>query len=131
MNLANVGGSMTGGSTVTLTPAGLSAGGKADYTTPTHSQLEPEVISFFVTKPKPNGSDPGTARSGLKVSFASRTTEEGCCAPAAGTVIVDVSVRWPLSQPQAVLDSVIDYLQSLVFTSAFTDAITKGVLPTS
>jgi hypothetical protein len=122
---------MTGGSTVVLTPAGLSAGGKASYTNPDHTRLEPRLIDFFVTPPKAVGADPGVARAGLKLAFASRTTAEGCCSTVPGTVIIDVNIRWPLSQPQSVVDSAVDYLQSLVFNSAFTDAITKGILPTS
>ena len=130
MNLANLSGTMTGGSTVVLTPAGLSAGGKASYTNPDHTRLEPRVIDFFVTEAKGQGTDPGVARAGIKISFASRTTEEGCCTTAPGTVIIDLGVRWPLSQPQSVVDGAIDYLQSLVFNAAFTDAV-KGILPTS
>jgi hypothetical protein len=131
MNLANLGGSMTGGSTVVLTPAGLSAGGKASYTNPDHTRLEPRIVDFFVSQAKGQGSDPGVARSGLKISFASRTTEEGCCNPAAGSVIIDIGIRWPLSQPYTVVDSALDYLQSLVFSSAFVDGIAKGTLPTA
>jgi hypothetical protein len=131
MNLLNVGGSMTGGTTVVLSPAGLSAGGKASFTAPNHTRLEPEVIDFLVTPVKAtSASDPGVARSGLKIAFANRVESEGCCGVQAGTVIFDVGMRWPLSQPEAVLDSAIQYLQALVFSTAFVDALKKGVLPT-
>lgn len=131
MNLLNFGGTMTGGSTVALTPAGLSAGGKASYTTPTHTRLEPELVDFLVTPAKTSASEPGVARAGLKVSLANRETAEGCCDVKSGTVIIDVSVRWPLSQPESVVDAAIDYVQALVHSTSFVDAVKKGVLPTA
>lgn len=131
MNLLNVGGTLTGGSTVVLTPAGLYAGGKASFTTPTHTRLEPEVIDFLVTPAKTSKTDPGVARSGLKISLANRVEEEGCCTVNAGTVIIDVGVRWPLGQPEAILDAAIQKLQALVFSQAFIDGAKKGVLPVS
>lgn len=131
MNLANFGGTMTGGSSKTLTPAGLYAGGKASFTTPDHSRLEPQVIDVLVKPATTTKTDPGVARAGIKVALANRETAEGCCDVKAGTVIIDVEVRWPLSQPQAVVDDAVKYLQSMVFATAFTDAVTKGILPTA
>jgi hypothetical protein len=131
MNLLNKGGTMTGGATVVLTPAGLYAGGKASYTTPDHTRLEPQVIDFLVTQAVAKGTDPGVARSGLKIAFANREQAEGCCTVQPGTVIIDVGLRWPLAQPEAVVDGAIAYLQALVFSTAFVDALKKGVLPTA
>lgn len=131
MDLLNKGGTMTGGATVVLTPAGLYAGGKASYTTPDHTRLEPQVIDFLVTQAVAKGTDPGVARSGLKIALASRVETEGCCDVQAGTVIIDVGLRWPLSQPESVVDDAIDLLQALVFNAAFTDALKKGILPIS
>lgn len=124
-----IGATLTGGSTVTLASAGLSANGKASFVTPDHTQLEPRMVDFLVTPPAPSKTDPGQARSGLKIAFASRTTEEGCCTVQAGTVICDVGMRWPLSQPDTIVDDVISYLKGLVYTQAFADAIKKGILP--
>jgi hypothetical protein len=129
MNLLNYGGTMTGGSTVVLTPAGLYAGGKASYTTPSHERLTPQVVDFLVTPAVTSKSEPGTARSGLKVALANRVESEGCCNVQPGTVIIDVGFRWPLSQPESLVDDAIKYLQALVFTSAFVDACKKGTLP--
>lgn len=125
-----VGATLTGGSDVVLASAGLSAGGKASFVTPTHTLLEPEAIDIFVTPPTTSKDDPGTARSGLKVSYASRTTDEGCCTTKAGTVIIDVGVRWPLSQPDTVVDDAIAMLRGLVYNTAFVNAVKLGVLPT-
>lgn len=131
MNVANVGGTMTGGSTVALSASGLYAGGKAGFTTPDHTRLEPQTVDFLVRQAVPQGQNPGVARSGLKIAFANRETAEGCCDAKAGVVIIDVDMRWPLSQPETLVDSALSYLRALVHTSAFADALKKGVLPTA
>lgn len=132
MNLANVGGTMTGGASVTLTQAGLSASGKSTFTTPSHTRLAPRQVEFLVTPSKPtSGNDPGNARSALRVYFADRTTAEGCCDTKAGSVILDVSCKWSLNQDEALADTAIQYLQALVFNTAFIDGFKKGTLPTA
>jgi len=123
------GATLSGGSVVALANRGTSSGGKVSFVTPTSTQLEPRIIDFLVKTPVTNGTDPGVARAGLKIAFASRTEEEGCCTTKAGTVIVDLDIRWPLSQPSTVLDDVISYLRGLVYTQAFVDSIKLGILP--
>jgi hypothetical protein len=130
MDLANVGGTMTGGSTVALTMSGMFAN-KVSYTTPTHTRLEPRTVDFFLTPSETTAKDPGVARAGLKIYFADRLQEEGCCTVAAGSVIVDVGIRWSLNQPDTLVDEALDYLQSAAFSAALSDAIKKGILPTA
>lgn len=89
------------------------------------------MIDFLVKTPVTTSKDPGVARSGLKIAFANRVEAEGCCTVIPGTVIVDVDFRWPLSQPETLVDDVIAYLKGLVWSTAFSDAIKKGVLPTA
>lgn len=125
-----IGATLSGGSVVALANRGTSSGGKVSFATPTSTQLEPRVIDFLAKPPVTNGSDPGVARAGLKIAFASRTEEEGCCTTKAGTVILDLDIRWPLSQPDTVVDDVISYVRGLVYTQAFVDAIKLGNLPT-
>jgi len=125
------GGSITGGTTVALTPAGLAAGNKATFVAPGHTRLEPRLVDFIVTPPKTSSTEPGTARSGLKIAFASRVQEEGCCTVSPGTVIFDVGIRWPLGQPETLVDEAIALLKGLVWTTAFADSIKKGTLPSS
>jgi len=74
---------------------------------------------------------PGVARTGLKISFAKRDTPAGCCDPRVGAVILDLGVRWNLNQPESLVDDVIAYIRGLVYTTAFVDAVKKGVLPTT
>lgn len=126
-----LGGTLTGGTSTTLTPAGLSSGGKASYTAPGHTRLEPQLVDFLVKQAVVSKSEPGVARSGMKVAFANRVEAEGCCNVIPGTVICDVDIRWPLSQPETLVDDVIAYVRGLVWTTAFADAIKKGILPVS
>lgn len=126
-----LGATLTGGTSTTLSPSGLSAGGKSSFTGPGHSRLEPQTVDFLVKAPVTNSKDAGVARSGLKIAFANRAESEGCCNVVPGTIIVDVDFRWPLSQPESIVDDAIAYLRGIVYTTQFADAIKKGVLPTS
>ena len=71
-----IGATLTGGSTVALTPAGISPG-RSVFTTPDHTRLTPETVEFGATGGNVSAQDPGTARTSMKISFASRVTEEG------------------------------------------------------
>lgn len=125
-----IGATLTGGSVVALSPAGV-APGKSTFVSPDHTRLTPETVEFTTAPGTPQNTDPGVARSGLKISFASREMEEGCCTVKAGAVIVDVNFRWNLNQPGTVADDVIAYLKGLVYTTAFSDAMKKGILPST
>lgn len=129
VSVANVGGTLTGGTTEVLTYQGNPLVGKASFTAPGHSRLAPRVVDFHVTQAATTSKDAGVGRGGLKVTFGDRQVEEGCCTIQQGSVIIDLNVRWPLNQPETLLDAALDYLQSLVFTTAFTDAVKKGTLP--
>lgn len=126
-----VGATLTGGSDVTLSPAGYQPG-HSTYTAPGHNRLEPETLDFYVRNPaKATAASPGTATTGVKISFANRMVEEGCCTVKAGTVVADLGIRWDLSQPETVVDDVISYLRGVVYSTAFVDAVKKGILPSA
>lgn len=129
MDITNVGGTLTGGSTVALASSGMSSQGKASYATPDHTRVEPRTVDFLVKQATTTANSPGVARSGIKIAFANRLEVEGCCDVKAGTVIIDVDVRWPLSQPETLVDDALSYLRALVHTTAFSDAVKKGILP--
>lgn len=129
VTVANVGGSMTGGSSVVLSYSGSPGYGKASFTTPTNTRLAPRTVDFLMTPAKSTASDPGVARGGVKITFADRTSTEGCCTVQAGSVIIDLAVRWSLNQPETLVDDAIDVLQALTFNAAFIDAVKKGTLP--
>lgn len=123
-----IGATLTGGTAVTLHPAGLTPG-RAVLAVTGSTRLVPKTVEFTSAAPVSKPNDPGTARTGLKVSFANREVEEGCCTVSAGTVIMDLGIRWPLSQPEAVVDDVIAYLRGLVYTTEFVQAVKAGILP--
>jgi hypothetical protein len=124
-----IGATQTGGTSTSLSSAGISPG-KSMFVTPDHSRLIPETVEFTVSGGNPTAVNPGTARTGLKISFANRTVEEGCCTVTAGSVIMDLGIRWDLSQPETVVDDVIAWLRGVVYSTQFADAVKKGVLPT-
>jgi hypothetical protein len=121
---------MTGGLSQTLTAGGIPTPGKAVFFTPTHSRLAQRQVDFLSTPAKTTNVDPGVARGGMKVTFGDRTSTEGCCTVNAGSVIIDVGVRWSLNQPETLVDEAITELQALVFTPAFIAAVKQGILPT-
>lgn len=129
-SLLNVGGSLTGGTTVVLTNAGQGAtAGKSAFYTPTHTRLAAREVDFYVGAAKTTLSDPGVARAGARVMFANRDNVDGCCTVKAGSVIIDINARWSLNQPDTLVDDAIKYALSLVASPQFLDAIKKGVLP--
>lgn len=126
-----IGATLTGGSSATLSPSGFQPG-KSTFTAPGHSRLEPKIVEFTSSNPGPNAtSGNAVARAGLKVSFTDRQVEEGCCTVNSGVVAFDIGFRWALSQPEAVVDDVIEYLQGLVFSPQFVAAMKNGVLPSA
>jgi hypothetical protein len=129
VTVANVGGTMTGGSNVVLTHQSNPLAGKASFYTPDNTRLTPRTVDFLTSPAATTSKDPGVARGGLKITMGDRTTEEGCCTVQQGNVIIDVGVRWSLNQPEALVDDGIELLQALVFSTAFIDAVKKGNLP--
>lgn len=129
VTVANVGGSMTGGSSVALTYQGNPQVGKATFSHPNNTRLTPRVVDFLVTPAVTTSKDPGVGRGGLKITFGDRQTEEGCCNVQQGSVIIDVGVRWALNQPESLVDDAIALLRAVLFNTAFTDAVKKGTLP--
>lgn len=129
ITVANVGGTMTGGSSVVLAFGGNTNGLKASYTAPTHDRLNPRTVDFLMTPARTTSSDPGVARAAMKIVLGNREVSEGCCGVQQGSVIFDVSSRWSLNQPDTLVDEGRDLLRAALFTAAFWDALKKGILP--
>lgn len=127
MNLLNVGGSLTGGSTVVLHPAGVSAGGTS-YVTAAHTRQKQELIQFSQSA---NGSQQApVARTGLKITLADREVAEGCCTVTEGSIIADLGIRWNLNQSVTQAQRMLDLLRATVSSTQFGEAFLKGLLPT-
>lgn len=129
LTLDNVGGTLTSGTSVNLTFAGNANGLKASFITPNHGRLTTRQIDFLTSPAKTTPADPGVARAGLKITFGDRTSDGDCCTVKAGSVIIDLGVRWSLNQPDTLVDDAVEYLQALVFSPSFTSAIKQGILP--
>lgn len=124
------GATLTGGTTVTLSPAGISPG-RSSFVGPTHTRLAPVTVDLSVSQIGTTPSNPGKAHSGCKIRFADRLVEEGCCTVKAGSVTVNVGIDWDLSQPETLKTNALAYLRGIVYTQWFDDMITKGILPSS
>lgn len=120
---------VTGGTSTQLSYAGSPVSGKTSFTAPDHSRLSPRVVDFSANVPRVTANDPGVARAALKVTFADRVQNEQCCSVQAGSVIIDVSVRWALNQPEALLDDALAYTRGILQTDAFTRLAVDGVPP--
>lgn len=129
--VVKVGATLTGGTDKTLSFSGMPLAGKSSFVAPGSTRLAPRTVDFLTNVPVTTKTDAGVARGGLKVTFSDRLVEEGCCTVQAGSVIIDVGVRWSLNQPESLVDEAIQYLQGLVFTQAFIDSVKKGVVPTT
>lgn len=127
--LPNVGGTLTGGVSETLSYVGSSNGSKVSFATADSTRLAPRHVDFYSNPARTTSSDPGVARSGLKVTVSDRLTSEGCCTVSAGSVIIDVGLRWSLNQPVTLVDEALELLQSLVFSTEFIASIKSGSLP--
>jgi hypothetical protein len=122
------GATQTGGTTVTLVPAGVSAGRSA-FVAPTHTRLEPKTIDFTSSISGNKGAAAGRAHSGMRINFADRESTEGCCTVNAGAVRINMGFDWDLSQPDTLVDDAVAYLRGAVFETWFVDLLKKGILP--
>lgn len=129
MNITE-GATLAGGSSVTLSPAGILPG-RSSFVGPGHTRLEPETVELTVSGGTPGALKPGTAKTGVKITFASRLVEAGCCTVTPGSVVANLGVTWDLSQPASLVDELIARLRAVVYSTQFVDAVKKGILPSS
>lgn len=125
----NIGGSFTGGTPTVLTSVGGSQPGQSLLQFPTSSRLTPRQLKLISNTPVTNRSNPGTVRTSARFILGNRVESEGCCTVTAGTVIGEINVTWPLSQPDTLIDDLVDMMRAYVMTSAFVDQIKRGTLP--
>lgn len=126
--LPNFGGTLSGGSSVALT-IGPNSGTKAVFYAPGHTRLAAREVDFTVANAKTTNTDPGVARATAKVILADRKASESCCTVTSGSVIIDIGLRWSLSQDESLVDDALLYLQSIAFSDELRNAIVKAILP--
>ena len=125
MNLLNVGGSLTGGSTVVLTEVSASSG-KVRFAFPDNTRLAVRTLEVSASS-SAKGSNP-TGHTGVKLSFGDRMVEEGCCTVKTGTHFVDIGVRTALDQPEALVDDIIEAARAYVCSTHFESVVKTGVI---
>lgn len=125
----NWGGTLTEGATKELSFSGSPVAGKVSFVTNEHTRLAARQVDFTASNAVTTATNPGVARSGMKITFGDRQTAAGCCTVEAGNVIVDVGVRWSMNQPEALVDGALEALRALVFSTAFEQAVKRGILP--
>lgn len=131
LSITNVGGTLTGGSTVVLQLSEMAAN-KMTFTTPAHTRLKPRTVDLYVTQARTTASDPGVAKAAFKVSFGDRVENAAsCCTVQTGSVILDTSMRWHLNQPDTLVGEAWDILVALVSTPGVKEMLLKGVYPSS
>lgn len=127
MDILNVGGTLTGGATLIATEAAAS-GGKSLFTLPGHSRLEVRTLELSTNTDSARGTNP-VGRAAVKVVFGNRITEDGCCTVKSGNHIIDLGVRYALTQDVSVLDDCIDVVRAFVFSDEFEAMVKSGVVP--
>lgn len=117
---------ISGGTSVTLSPASSTAG-KLVWATPDHTRHEPELVTMTV-----NGAFTpanGVGRTGVKVDFRDSNVAEGCCDVTDSYAIADVGFRITAGASEALVDKTIAYLRAVIQTDEFVAAVKRGLLP--
>lgn len=132
MNLNNVGGILSGGTTVVLIPTHSGNANKVSLVGPTHTRAAPRRVDFSVTPTTtPKKGQPAIARTNAQVYFGQTKVDETCCGgDSFGSIIFDVGSRWHMgSVTEATVDEAVQWLRSVVYTPEFVAALKKGILP--
>lgn len=130
MNLLNVGGTLTGGSTVAYTPAGVSPG-KSVFVGPNHSRTRTDQFSLTASQTPPNTKTgaAGQGRVGTQLlQLIPVAAEEGCCTTKVASFQVDTSVKTSSDFTDAQVDTSIDLYRALVMTAEWKNAVKKLIL---
>lgn len=131
MSLAiSTAGSLTSPVVVDLYPAGVSPG-KSVYVTEDNTRLVIRKVEFTSSTSDAKKDSLGAARAGIKVTFANRSAEEGCCTVTQGATILDFGLRWDLSQPIATVNDSLVLLAGILRSQECFDLLTKGVVPSA
>lgn len=127
MTALSIGGTQTGGTSKTLTPGGVE-NGRYRFVFPEHTALAGREMLLSVKK-SPVTKDSLGAQEAL-VDFALTNIEpaEGCCTVQQGGVYVNLKVRWSLNQDSTLVDTALDYLQGIAFSTILDDMIKKGII---
>lgn len=132
MNITT-GATLSGGSTVALTPAGIQPG-RSTFVGPNHTRSNIERVEFSSSQTLPNTKTgaKGQGRVGVRLQFSEAAgTGDGCCNAVQPGLVIDLGIRTDTLSSDTQVTRAIEYLRGVVYTTAFEDAIKKLVLPQS
>jgi len=128
MSALTIGGSQTGGTSKTLSPAGQDSAGRYRYVFPEHTALSNRILTVGV-KAQPLTKDSlGAQEATIDFALTEAAAAEGCCGTQSGGVYINLKMRYSLNQPSTLVDTAIDYLQGAAFATFLEDAIKKGIV---
>lgn len=126
-----IGGTQSGGTAKTLTPAGVDANGRSRFAFPEHTALSQRLIVVGVKVQPVTKESLGAQEATVDLILTESAAAEGCCGTTTGGVYVNLKLRWSLNQPSTLVDTAIDYLQGAAFATFLEDAIKKGLMTLS
>lgn len=127
MSALTIGGTQSGGTSKTLSPAG-GTNGRYSYVFPEHTALSTRRLTVGVKSAKVTKDSLGSSEATVDLELANASAAEGCCGTVSGGVYINVKIRWTLNQPDTLVDLGIDYLQGVAFATFLEDAIKKGII---
>lgn len=128
MSALTIGGTQSGGTSKTLTPAGQDSGGRYRFAFPEHTALTQRLLYVGVKTQPVTKTSLGASEATIDFALTNAEASEGCCNVTSGGVYVNVKLRWTLDQPDTLVDTAIDYLQGAAFATFLEDAIKKGLI---
>lgn len=123
-----IGGTQSGGTAKTLTPAGADASGRVRYAFPEHTALSQRLIVVGVKAQPVTKDSLGAQEATVDLILTEAAAGTECCDTKVGGVYINVKLRWSLNQPSTLVDTAIDYLQGVAFATFLEDAIKKGLV---
>lgn len=127
MSALTIGGTQSGGTSKTLTPAG-GTNGRYSWVFPEHTALSQRMMTVQVINTPVSKDNLGVQEARVDFALTDAAASEGCCGTTSGGVYVNLKIRWSLNQPSTTVDTALDYLQGAAFATFLEDAIKKGII---
>jgi hypothetical protein len=128
MSALTIGGSQTGGTSKTLTPAGIDASGRYRFAFPEHAALSQRLMTVGVKSQPVTKDSLGSQEASIDFVLSEAAPSEGCCTVQQGGVYINLKMRYNLNQPESLWLTAIQYLQGAAFAGFLEGLLTKGVV---
>lgn len=128
MSTLSIGGTQSGGTSKTLTPAGQDKSGRYRFAFPEHTALSQRLMTVGVKNQPVTKTSLGSQTALIDFALTDSSASATCCDTQTGGVFVNLKVTWSLNQPSTLVDTALDYLQGAAFAVFLEDAIKKGLV---